>query len=376
MILLTNCKLMNQSIVDILVCNGKIVNINNIYDKIVPLNFDIECINMKNKYVIPSYIDNHVHVIGGGGEAGFISKVPEISSIDLLSNGITTTVGVLGTDTISRSVETLVAKTKALNTDDITAFCLTGGYKYPSPTICGSVEKDISFINEIIGAKIAISDHRCYNPTKEELIKLLSEIRVAALISSKPGILNVHVGYGKGNLDTLLDILNETNIPIDCIRPTHITNNNIVFEQAMGLSLKKGYMDMTIDSDFEKNHYYLEQAKIKGDTNYITMSSDSNGSCPKWDNGVVKGMTISKPKIIHEFIKYLISEKNYSLGDAIKYVTINSATALKLYNKGKIEKGYDADLIALGENLEIDTVISKGKVIVKSRKILKRGYYE
>ena len=34
-------------------------------------------------------------------------------------------------------------------------------------------------------------------------------------------------------MDVLFDILNETNIPINTIRPTHITNNEKVFEQAM-----------------------------------------------------------------------------------------------------------------------------------------------
>lgn len=40
--------------------------------------------------------------------------------------------------------------------EGITAYCLTGVYEYPSPTITGSVKKDITMIS----VKLALSDHR------------------------------------------------------------------------------------------------------------------------------------------------------------------------------------------------------------------------
>lgn len=375
--LIINAKLPNNNIVNILIVNDKIIDVSNNkkYNDLLNNISDFEIINARNNYVIPSYIDNHEHIVGGGGEDGFISKIDEMSSIDILKNGVTTVVGVLGTDTLTRSVENLVSKTKALNSDDITAFCLTGGYQYPSPTIIGSVGKDIVFINEIIGAKIAISDHRCYNPNKDDLIKLLSEIRVASLIAKKIGILNIHVGWGKGNMDVLFDILNETNIPINTIRPTHITNNKKVFEQAMELTRKNGYMDITIDEDIEKTYYYLRKAHKIGNINYITMSTDANGSCPIWKDGKVLGMKKSDNSIIHRLVRYLICEKKYSVNDAIRFVTSNPSKALGLQNKGEILEANDADMIIMDNDYNIDTVISKGKTIVKEKKLIKRSYY-
>ena len=360
-----------------MIVNDKIVDISankNCY-KIWKTYGEYEVIDVNSNYVIPSYIDNHEHIIGGGGEDGFISKIEEMSSIDILKNGVTTVVGVLGTDTITRSVENLVSKTKALNTDDITAFCLTGGYQFPSPTITGSVGKDIVFINEIIGVKIAISDHRCYNPNKDDLIKLLSEIRVAALLAKKVGILNIHVGWGKGNMNILYDILNETNIPINVIRPTHISNNDKVFEQAMELTKKNGYMDITIDENPEKTHFYLKRAYDMGDINYITLSTDANGSCPIWKDGKVIGMKKSDNSIIHNLVRYLICYKNYSINEAIRFVTLNPSRALGLFSKGKIDISQDADMIIMDSDFYIDSVISKGKTIVKEKKIVKRSYY-
>lgn len=375
--LIENAKLSSGDIVNILIVNNKIVDIssNKKFDNIFKNISDVEIIDAKMNYIIPSYIDNHEHIIGGGGEDGFISKIEEMSSIDILKNGVTTVVGVLGTDTLTRSVENLVSKTKAFNSDDITAFCLTGGYQYPSPTITGSVGKDIVFINEIIGAKIAISDHRCYNPNKNDLIKLLSEIRVASLLSKKIGILNIHVGWGKGNMDVLFDILNETNIPINVIRPTHITNNENVFKQAMELTKKKGYMDVTIDEDYSKTVYYLKKIIDLGNIDYITMSTDANGSCPIWANGSVIGMRKSNNSLIHNLVKYLICYEKISVMDAIRYVTVNPSRALGLINKGNIIVNNDADIIIMDNDYNIDTVLSSGKTIMKEKKLIKRSYY-
>ena len=45
----------------------------------------------------------HVHVCGGGGEAGPSSRTPEARLSELLLAGITTVCGILGTDSVSRS---------------------------------------------------------------------------------------------------------------------------------------------------------------------------------------------------------------------------------------------------------------------------------
>lgn len=36
---------------------------------------------------------------------------------------------------------------------------LTGAYRVPSPTISGSVERDVALIDHIIGVKFVVSDH-------------------------------------------------------------------------------------------------------------------------------------------------------------------------------------------------------------------------
>jgi beta-aspartyl-dipeptidase (metallo-type) len=62
--------------------------------------------------MIPGFIDVHQHVIGGGGEAGFISRTPEAHLSQIVKAGITSLVGILGTDSVGRDIKALYAKVK------------------------------------------------------------------------------------------------------------------------------------------------------------------------------------------------------------------------------------------------------------------------
>ena len=120
----------------------------------------------------PGLIDAHVHLIGGGGEAGLHTRVPPVQLTQLSTAGITTVVGVLGTDGTTRSVADLVARTLGLRAEGLSAHCYTGSYQLPVPTLTGSVRGDIVFIDPVIGVgELALSDHRSSQPTLDELLR-------------------------------------------------------------------------------------------------------------------------------------------------------------------------------------------------------------
>jgi len=68
--------------------------------------------NVSGLKIVPGFVDSHVHLTGGGGELGPESRTPESRLSELTTVGLTTVIGVLGTDSVSRSLENLLAKTK------------------------------------------------------------------------------------------------------------------------------------------------------------------------------------------------------------------------------------------------------------------------
>ncbi|STP22386.1 isoaspartyl dipeptidase [Escherichia coli] len=58
----------NRGICDVLIANGKIIAVaSNIPSDIVP---DCTVVDLSGQILCPGFIDQHVHLIGGGGEAG------------------------------------------------------------------------------------------------------------------------------------------------------------------------------------------------------------------------------------------------------------------------------------------------------------------
>ena len=171
MLLIKNAKVYAPEYVgkkDLLVCGGKIECME---DKIEDFPIACEVIDAEERILTPGFIDQHVHVTGGGGEGSFHTRTPELQLSELVKGGITTVVGLLGTDGLTRSVENLYAKVQALCEEGVSAYMLTGAYGYPSPTITGEVDRDIMFVEKVLGVKLAISDHRAPNVTESELIQ-------------------------------------------------------------------------------------------------------------------------------------------------------------------------------------------------------------
>ena len=81
----------------------------------LPAEFKPRVIRAKGKTIVPGLVDLHVHLLGGGGEAGPWSRTPEITLSKITRAGVTTVVGLLGTDDVSRRPETLLAKASSLN---------------------------------------------------------------------------------------------------------------------------------------------------------------------------------------------------------------------------------------------------------------------
>ena len=216
---------------DILIAGEKILRVGeNIqgYDGLP----DVDVVDLSGKTAVPGYIDLHEHITGGGGEQGPTTRVPELELSEVIRSGVTTVLGLLGTDGITRSQENLLAKCKAFNELGITCFMLCGSYRYPTETLTGSIERDVALIDECIGVKIACSDHRSSNPGPKELADVATQARRGGLIGNCAGLVVIHMnGGGKLGIQPILDMLDQSDLPCKHILPTHMTGGSRLLSQ-------------------------------------------------------------------------------------------------------------------------------------------------
>ena len=378
MILIKNVEVYNPKnigIKDVLISGGKISLIE---DNIERFSEKVRVIDGKGKKLIPGFIDNHVHITGGGGEGSFKTGVPEITLSKLIEAGITTVVGLLGTDSTTRSVENLIAKAKALKEEGISVYALTGAYALPSQTLTDSVKKDIVFIDEIIGVKIALSDHRSSSVTFDELARLSSDVRTAGLLSGKAGIVVAHMGSGEKGLQLVNQIINETDIPVRTIRPTHVGRKEELLMEAFEYAKKGGIIDLTCDSNKELGKVITRAESIGVPLENITISSDGYGSWSRYDGrGNIVEIGVSQVSSLYEEFKAMVLNFGFDIEKALRFFTTNESKALNLYpHKGTIIEESDADLLIIDDNLEINTVIVNGKIMMDDKKLIVKGTYE
>lgn len=374
---------------DILVINDKIVYIDqniltpalNVIDK------NIKIIDASKCIIIPGYIDQHVHINGAGGEGGPQYRTPPIQLSELVKAGITSVVGLLGTDGFARSLKALLMKARALEQEGISTWIYTGAYQYPSPTITESILSDIILIDKVIGVKIALSDHRASHPTVDEFIKVTSEARAAGILAGKAGVVHIHMGGEKLGLSYLFDIIKNTEIPIEQFSPTHLNKKDEeLFRQVVEFGKIGGYIDLTAGvSGEEKSSQSIIPGKaikrlLKNGVSIekITISSDGNGSLPKFnEKKEFVGMSIASVSSLHEEFINMVKEENISIEEAIHVTSTNIAKHLKLDKKGEIRVGKDADIIALDKDtLKIKHVIARGKTLMEDEEVVKFGTFE
>ena len=365
---------------DILILNGKIA----VIDKGIDINctgLDAKVLNLRGMRLVPGFIDNHVHIIGGGGEAGFESRAPEVTLSSITECGITTVVGVLGTDGTTRHMESLLAKARALTNEGITAYIYTGSYELPLVSLTGSTRRDIVLISEVLGTgELAISDHRSSVPTVEELTRIAADTRLGGMLSGKAGVLNLHMGSRKEGFGSIFKVLKDTEIPVRHFLPTHVTRSRDLFEQSKIFASLGGTIDITAAMNGATSISTADavNACIESDIpiEKITISSDGNGSMPTFDkNGNLQGFAVAKLSSLQKDLRALLmSGLDFSV--ALKPFTSNVATFLGLSSKGRIAVDGDADITALDSDMNIDTVIAKGRVMVESGKAVVRGMFE
>lgn len=314
----------------------------------------------------PGLIDQHVHILGGGGEQGFASRIPEIDIKEILMAGVATVVGLLGADSCTRSLECLYAKAKALENQGITTYIYTGSYTVPPVTFTGSTLRDLVFIDKVIGTgEIAISDHRSSNPTVEQMLKVASDTHLGGLLGGKAGVVHLHLGDGKERLKLLFAMVQNSDLPIEQFVPTHVNRKPELFDEAVEYCRGGGHIDLTAgETAGIPVPEAVRRLKDSGvDMSLVTLSSDAGGSVP--------GGGVCRMGAVFEDLKHCLDDKTLRQDEVIRLMTENVAKLLKIYpKKGTLKEDSDADILICDVNHRIVKLFCMGKLMIDGGNVI------
>jgi beta-aspartyl-dipeptidase (metallo-type) len=344
---------------------------------------EIQRFDLGGKRLVPGFIDAHTHVTGGGGEDGAATKVPAPLLTDFTKAGVTSVVGLLGTDDVTRSTAELLAGVRALRELGLSAWCWTGGYHLPPTTLTGTVRSDIVNIDAIIGAgEIAVSDHRSSQPTLEELLRIASECHVAGLLTKKAGVMHLHLGDGSRGLELIRAALDTAELPARVFQPTHVNRRKALFEEALDLAGRGCHIDITSFPVGPEEDAYSAEVALKRyfDANLppelVSISSDGGGCLPVFDDqGQMTSMDIGKSSSLPETLHAAV-ELGVPFDFALAAFTSNIADHLRLEGKGHIRPGASADLVALDSGGAVVHVLAGGTWMICDGAPLQRGPFE
>jgi beta-aspartyl-dipeptidase (metallo-type) len=365
---------------DVLIGGGRIVAL---VDPSLERGWDlVEKVDLHGLVVTPGLVDSHVHFLGGGGGDGYDSRSPELQLSDFTKNGVTTAVGPLGIDPVSRSLEGLLAKARALTQGGITAYVYTGGFRRPLLNLTGSPWRDAYLVPEVRGVKLAIGVDRAPSHATRELADLGRELYWVERATGRTQVLHVHLGtLADGH--ALVRELAEELADSQRLVVTHCNRTERHVETAIALAGLGVWTDMTcmispargMPGSLRASDAVIRMQEAGAPLERVTLSTDGNGQAPEREPGGDWAPYRTHMDSLLDEIRALIGA-GLTLGQAIAMASAKPAEALGLEEKGRIRVGADADLLAFGPGLQLREVYARGRRLFGGGRVLAPGRYE
>jgi beta-aspartyl-dipeptidase (metallo-type) len=376
---------------NILIADGRIAAITDA--DIVFTGVACTVIDLEGRMLCPGFIDNHVHVLGGGGGLGFSSRAPELQTSQIVRHGITTVIGMLGFDATSKSVAALVSKTRAFREDGLSAYCLTGAtLEHPVPTLTGAIRTDIAFVDEIIGVgELSISELGYGYDSFGKGAQYVAEAATAGLLTGrlarKSGYTCLQVPpYRDSVLKPMFEVIDRTGLPIKQFVPSHVNQTPEYMKDALAWGAKGGWVDVGANYSPDNNYaraiepsQAVRQLVAGGvPLESVLVSSDGNGAPPKEERGEGRPKVANYMPIgaLTQVFARLCVEHRMPVEQALLPFTANVARAAGLHRKGELRVGMDADITVFDTSLRVTDVYCMGRPMVAAGEVIERGMFD
>lgn len=188
-----------------------------------------------------------------------------------------------------------------------------------------------------------------------------------------------HLGNSPKLLEPLLSILHNADVPRVKLLPTHVNRAQALFHAALNYAREGGYIDITtsISEPIDAASAIVMAREAQVPFNRLTLSSDGNGSQPKFDeSGNLVGIGVAGFESLLETLQQLVNRHQLPLEEALLPFTQNVAAFLGLEHKGRIAPGCDADFLVLTDDLQIRDVWAKGRQMVREGAVCVKGTFE
>jgi beta-aspartyl-dipeptidase (metallo-type) len=371
----------------ILTCHDKIVGVGDAASAMARGLGNIRRLDATGKFVVPGFIDGHLHFLGAGDYDAPLGRVPELHLSMVTRGGVTTAVGLLGLDMDSKNLHSLLVKANELERVGLTTYIYVGSFRIPSPYLTSSVRADLLLIEKVLGVKVSVAEDCFPNLSLPDFARLAGEVRLAAGMSGKTAIIHAHVGRNQKRLQPIFDLLDAVNIPITQIIPTHVNRyrpdtlaHAFEFVKRGGTidlssNLSKRTGSLTGMNPDEAVRHALESGLP---LSQITLSSDANTSMPTLDDqDRAVGLHNAHPTILHREFVEIVRTNKLTLAQALPLITTNVARVLGISRrKGSLAAGRDADIVLLNSDLAVDTVVALGRIHVQNGQSLIHGPWE
>ncbi|MDD3009834.1 MAG: hypothetical protein PHU97_00765 [Bacteroidales bacterium] len=316
-----------------------------------PAGMETELINCSGYMVFPGLIDPVCFFCGNGAdeEEQRQNNASDFAEAAFVS-GVSSVIGTLGWNDITRSAGELLQKTKQLNFSGLNTGAYTGGFRGNSCIFLQRIASDLAYIQEITATgPMAIADHRAGMPEESLFANLHAEAETGAELGRKSAVVVYMLGEDKSQYSKTLEKMQN-------IVPVHrhamlsgVNRNNEAMKAAKKFGIKGlinivanttgFFQEETIHPATALKEFLRAGVPIKN----ITLSSYAGFEAVKPNPIDIK----NQMRLFFKAFGESISDFNIPTEIVAKVFSRNAAETFKMQGKGILKPGMHADVLVL-----------------------------